>query len=65
MSRLELYKELYFKELERKEQISAMLQWIISFWLIVMGGILFSLNNIHKIPSDMKIYFLILIFFLY
>ena len=58
MNRLELYKELYFKELERKEQISARLQWIISFWLIVMGGILFSLNNIHKIPSDMKIYFL-------
>ncbi|MFW7189921.1 hypothetical protein [Lysinibacillus sp. BNK-21] len=62
MNRLELYKELYFKELERKEQISARLQWIISFWLIVMGGILFSLNNIHKIASDMKIYFFVLIF---
>jgi len=61
MDRLELYKELYFKELERKEQISSRLQWTISFWVLVVGGILYSLNNVHKIHDELRVYFYIIL----
>lgn len=44
--------ELYFKELERKDQISSRLQWTISFWVLVVGGMLYSLNNVHKVPMS-------------
>lgn len=57
MDRLELYKELYFKELERKENISTRLQWTISLWVLIAGGILFCLNNAHKVPSRFDIAF--------
>lgn len=57
MDRLELYKELYFKELERKEQISSRLQWTISFWVLVVGGMLYSLNNLHKVYDELKVFF--------
>lgn len=56
MNRLELYKELYFKELERKEQISSRLQWTISFWVLVVGGMLYSLNNVHKVINEIRIF---------
>jgi len=62
MSRLELYKELYFNELERKEHISSRLQWNISFWVLIFGGMLFCLNNVHKVSTELKVYFYISIF---
>lgn len=59
--RYSFYKELYFKELERKEQISTRIQWIISFWVLLMGAIIYSLNNMYKIPESFHIFYYIIL----
>lgn len=61
MDRFEFYKELYHVELERKEQINTRLQWIVSIWILLIGGILFCLNNYYKVPDYLNGLFLIII----
>lgn len=61
MDRFEFYKELYHVELERKEQINTRLQWIVSIWILLIGGILFCLNNYYKVPDYFNELFILII----
>lgn len=48
-SEYELYKNIYYNELERKEKINLKLQYILSLWLLLVGALLFLINNYNKI----------------
>lgn len=49
--RLDLYKELYYKELERKENIHLRTQWSISIFVILLGASLYCINKLFEIEN--------------
>ena len=61
MNRVEFYKDLYFKEMERKEIVNSRFQWAISIWVLLIGALLFCLTNYHKVIDGLEIIFLVLI----
>lgn len=47
--RFEHFKELYYKEFERKEVVNGRLQWTISIFIILTGANLYCLNLLFKL----------------
>ncbi|OLN21986.1 hypothetical protein BTO30_11675 [Domibacillus antri] len=54
----ELYKELYYKEMERKEQINARVQIPLGLIVVLISGIFYCANSMHQVPESGRIAFL-------
>jgi len=52
----DLFKDFYYKELERKEIVYNRLQWTLSIWVVLFGAILFCFNNFKDV-EELKVYF--------
>lgn len=50
----EHFKELYYKELERKEVINSRLQWSISVFVILTAANIYCLNLLFKLEENMN-----------
>lgn len=59
MNDLEFLKELYHKELERKDKINAKISFPISLTTLILGGIFYCILNSGEIEQCYRIYFFI------
>lgn len=48
---LDLYKEMYAKEVERVVNVTSRLQWSISVWIVLLGGIIYVFNRYGKMET--------------
>lgn len=63
MSKLEVYKEIHFHEVDRKKEVNERTKWLLSIWVLVLGTIIFCFQNYYKVEPNFKDAFHILILF--
>lgn len=62
-SKLEIYKEIHFKEIERKLEVNERIKWLLSMWILLLGTIIFCFQNYYKVITDFKQIFFFLILY--
>lgn len=53
-----MYKEMHAKEVERISYVTSRLQWSISVWIILFGGLLYAYNSFDKVKGYEHFYFI-------
>lgn len=62
-SKLEIYKEIHYREIERKLEVTERTKWLLSMWILLLGVIIFCFQNYYKVEPNLKQIFIILIVF--
>lgn len=61
--KLEVYKEIHFREVDRKNEVNERTKWLLSMWILILGSIIFCLQNYYKINQDKEYLFTVLIIY--
>lgn len=54
---LDMYKEMYAKEVERVANVTSRLQWSISIWILLFGGMIYVLNKYGEMKTDINYFY--------
>lgn len=55
--KVEIYKEIYFNEIARKTEVNERLKWLLSMWIVLLGSIIFCLQNYYKVVPYLTVTF--------
>ncbi|WP_147804743.1 hypothetical protein [Alkalicoccus halolimnae] len=57
-SHLEMYKEMHAKEVERISYVTSRVQWSISIWIVLFGGLLYAYNSFDTVKGYESFYYI-------
>lgn len=57
LSKIEIYKEMHYHEVNRKNELNERTKWLLSMWILVLGTIIFCFQNYYKVEPNLKVVF--------